>query len=256
MARVKKLKIKQVGGVFSDYVHIGADAENIDLNNGSNVQESIDNIEQSIENTNAAIPTKVSQLENDAEYIDKTINNLDNYYTKEDSYTKEEINNFVSELSTGKIAKEIVEKLPSAEDAKDNIIYLLPNNEGIEGNAFDEYMLINDKLEKIGTTRTDLNDYAHKLEVDQNQVLIRNAAGHGEPDSGITISETATADTLVKRTSTGIVRTATPVAANDATNKDYVDSKVAALHEILSGTIMPTADLGKDGDIYILLDSE
>lgn len=39
MDRVKKLKVKKTDGSFTDYIPIGADAENIDLEDGSNVQD-------------------------------------------------------------------------------------------------------------------------------------------------------------------------------------------------------------------------
>lgn len=41
MDRVKKLKVKKSDGSFTDYIPIGADAQYIDLENGSNVEESI-----------------------------------------------------------------------------------------------------------------------------------------------------------------------------------------------------------------------
>lgn len=38
MDRIKKLKIKKQDGTFSDYIPIGADAENIDTTDGESVQ--------------------------------------------------------------------------------------------------------------------------------------------------------------------------------------------------------------------------
>lgn len=45
------------------------------------------------------IPTKVSQLENDSEYVNKEVNNLTNYYKKSETYTKTEIDNLISDLN-------------------------------------------------------------------------------------------------------------------------------------------------------------
>lgn len=46
--RIKKIKIKKQDSTFSDYIPIGADAENIDLENGNNLQEEINSIERRI----------------------------------------------------------------------------------------------------------------------------------------------------------------------------------------------------------------
>lgn len=46
--RIKKIKVKEQDGTFSDYIPIGADAENIDLENGNNLQEEINSIERRI----------------------------------------------------------------------------------------------------------------------------------------------------------------------------------------------------------------
>ena len=44
MDRIKKLKIKKQDGTFSDYIPIGADAENIDFTNGYNLDQIVGNI--------------------------------------------------------------------------------------------------------------------------------------------------------------------------------------------------------------------
>ena len=54
-----------------------------------------------------------------------------------------------------------------------NIIYLVPNSSG-ENNNYDEYMLINELPEKIGSTSVDLSNYSTTTEV---QSMINNAIG-------------------------------------------------------------------------------
>lgn len=44
MDRIKKLKIKKADGTFSDYIPVGTDALYVDLDNGDNVQDAIDDI--------------------------------------------------------------------------------------------------------------------------------------------------------------------------------------------------------------------
>jgi hypothetical protein len=66
------------------------------------------------------IPTKVSDLNNDSGFITAAVNNLTNYYTKTQTYTKTEVENLISNF--GGFKK--VSVLPTT-DIKTNIIYLL-----------------------------------------------------------------------------------------------------------------------------------
>ena len=58
-------------------------------------QEIINTVEAEV---SLDIPTKVSQLENDSAYINKEVNNLTNYYKKDETYTKEEVDNKVASV--------------------------------------------------------------------------------------------------------------------------------------------------------------
>lgn len=55
---------------------------------------------------------------------------------------------------SGHITKSIVSALPSTSEAKENVIYMVEKVEADENNSYDEYMLINGKLELIGNTKT------------------------------------------------------------------------------------------------------
>lgn len=68
------------------------------------------------------------------------------------------------------LTKEIVETLPPVEDAKDNVIYLVPIAGATGANVYDEYMLINNKFEKTGSSDIDLSDYVKSSDI----VLITN----------------------------------------------------------------------------------
>jgi hypothetical protein len=57
----------------------------------------------------------------------------------------------------GGMKGEIVDELPSVEDAQTNIIYLVPSSDGEEGDYRDEYLFINGAFEKIGSTRIDVD---------------------------------------------------------------------------------------------------
>lgn len=73
--------------------------------------------------------------------------------------TKTEVNSALA----GAISREVVDVLPSVSEGKTNVIYFIPTTGGTENqNVKDEYMLINDQWEKIGTTRIDLSNYWSK----------------------------------------------------------------------------------------------
>lgn len=87
-----------------------------------------------------AIPGKVSELANDSGF-----------------QTAAEVQSAIT--AAGHMAKKIVDKLPAAADAQENVLYLVPKADGSGDNIHDEYMLINGKLERIGDTQTDLTGY-------------------------------------------------------------------------------------------------
>lgn len=89
----------------------------------------------------SAIPTKVSQLSDAGEYAKKTDLN-------------------------GRLTREVVDAMPTVDDMKENVIYMVPNG-GKEGNVYDEYMLVNGAFELLGTTETDLSNYYNKTELDK-----------------------------------------------------------------------------------------
>ena len=65
MSKTKKIRTVELSGSLSEYVDIGADASNVDLLNGKNVEQAIQDI-------------------NDAGYIDKEVTELTNYYDKKE----------------------------------------------------------------------------------------------------------------------------------------------------------------------------
>lgn len=107
-------------------------------------------------------PTKLSEFTNDSGFITNAVNNLTNYYTKSNTYTKTEVDNLIGAIKT--ISIEVVDSLPST--GASNIIYLVSNG-GTDPNAYDEYVWVasTSKFEKIGTTAIDLSGYWSKSEL-------------------------------------------------------------------------------------------
>lgn len=128
-----------------------------ELSTGNNTLESL------------GIATKVSQLQNDSKFqTDTEVNSKISTATADmatnagvqakiteaiiDMATK----TYVAQLLANINKKEIVESTTEMTDA--NIMYLIPNS-GAEDNIYDEYIIINGKPEKVGTTKVDLTNY-------------------------------------------------------------------------------------------------
>lgn len=59
--------------------------------------------------------------------------------------------------AAGHITKTIVTSLPEPSAAKDNVIYMIKKTSGSGSNLYDEYMLIDGALEKVGDTETNIS---------------------------------------------------------------------------------------------------
>lgn len=109
------------------------------------------------------LPTKTSDLTNDSGFITSAVNDLLNYYKKTETYTKEEVNTLLSNLST--LNLEVVSVLPD-HDISETTIYLLPKTTPGTDDVYDEYVYINNNWEVIGSTAADLSNYYNKTQTD------------------------------------------------------------------------------------------
>ena len=57
------------------------------------------------------------------------------------------------------LSYQVVQSLPAVENADNNVVYLVRNNESTGDNLYDEYMLVGNNLEKIGGFTANLNNY-------------------------------------------------------------------------------------------------
>lgn len=110
-------------------------------------------------------------------FITKTVDDLVNYYTKTQTYTKDEVQQLVSSLSAGAFIP--VAELPVASaDTYGLKIYLVPSTDPQTQNVKDEFITIRSgsegaytySWEQIGSTAIDLSDYATKDELPQTLV--------------------------------------------------------------------------------------
>lgn len=130
-------------------------------------------------------PTTLSAFTNDENFIDNTVSNLANYYTKTETYTKTEVTDLIGKIATIQI--QIPEDGQLPETGSSNIIYLIPKTKADgETNVYDEYLWTGTKFEKIGDTTIDLSNYltktgdASKVTVGFTAATSRTALATGE----------------------------------------------------------------------------
>lgn len=136
-------------------------ASGAEVNVQSDWEETDDTSDAFIKNK----PTKLGEFTNDTGFIDNTVANLTNYYTKNEIETK------IGNLAT--IQVQVVEDLPQTGGG--NVIYLKAKTVPEEGNGYDEYLWNGTAFEKIGDTTINLTDYA-TTEYVEGQIQTVNGA--------------------------------------------------------------------------------
>ena len=101
------------------------------------------------------VPTKTSELENDSGFITKVVSDLANYYTKSQTFTRDEINAKISAIP--KFAISVVSSLPTS-NISATTVYLVGGGSG--NDLYTEYIYANGKWEILGAQTVDLTGYA------------------------------------------------------------------------------------------------
>lgn len=101
---------------------------------------------------NKAVPLSV---------ITRTVENLQNYYLKTETYTRTEVNDLINNISS--LTLDIVEVLPTT-DISTTKIYLVETSTA--SNVYMQYAYINGAWAQLGTTQVDLTNYYTKAQVD------------------------------------------------------------------------------------------
>lgn len=96
--------------------------------------------------TKAELPTNVSDLNNDIEFVTKNTDGLENYYKKEETYSKDEVNSLISLIPKFQI--KVVQNLPT-KNISTTTLYLVKTNES-GTDIFTEYIYVDNKWEKLG----------------------------------------------------------------------------------------------------------
>lgn len=210
----------------NNFVLIGSNAG--DLSNYYTKSE-VDNL---IDGIRAQIPTSLAQLSNDATgFITASVDNLVNYYTKTETYTQEEVNALIGQLST--ISFEVVDVLPQTGEA--NKIYLVPSTEGQPQNGYDEYIYVNESWEKIGSTDIDLSQYATKEYV--NQQISTTVTGFATEEFVISSISSATQDMA---TNASVAAQLTQALQSYVTSETFTSAIAGKQDVLVSGTNIKT----------------
>ena len=103
---------------------------------------------------------------------------------------------YVDELiaSAGSLNRQIVNELPSAAEAQENVIYMIKDNTAIGPDVYQEYMLIGGQLVMIGDTSVDLSNYVKKPNSFTEGSLLAFAADGGIYDTGLNADDVLTTD--------------------------------------------------------------
>ena len=104
----------------------------------------------------------VSELINDAGYITKAVSDLTNYYNKNETYTKTEVDALIANFAWFKV----VSVLPAT--WLTTLIYLLWPS---ANNTYEEYIYTENQWVKIWETTVDLSNYFHKVNDDSNDII-------------------------------------------------------------------------------------
>lgn len=144
----------------------------------NNLQVNVNNLSQTIgtpeseDNPATGFYLKLLQLQ---QQIDNKIDS-NSVYTKEQ--TDEKIS--IAIANADHLKRKIVDSIDDIDINNDQYIYLVPNNESTDSNLYDEYLVINKKIEKVGKWSTDLSDYVTNDQLQQelnNKVDIQEGFG-------------------------------------------------------------------------------
>lgn len=184
-------------------------------------------------------PVNLSDFTNDSGFVKASTENLINYFTKDQTYTQEEVNSKIGAIAT--LSMLIVDELPAEGNSK--IIYLIKKT-GSSG--YVEYIYTMGEWADIGDTDVDLADYVKKTDVSDVGKTGNYSDLIGKPVIPENVSELNNDANYVTIDDT------TPTADNP-----YSGQKVEALFANLTGSalekeVTSSVDVGgiKEGDVF------
>lgn len=165
-----------------------------------------------------------------ADFITKSVNDLVNYYKKS------EVDGLINAITT--ISLQVVSNKEQVTET--NVIYFVPAENG-EENVYDEYILVNDNPEKIGTSEVNLSEYLKKTDAEGTYAKIADIPDISnlatKTEVGLKADKTYVDTELEKKADVTAIPTTTSQLTNnsDFTTKAYVDGLVGDVESLLGG---------------------
>lgn len=129
---------------------------------------SVDKINYSDIQGTPEIPTKISELQNDSGFITNLVNDLVNYYTKE------EIEHRISLIPKFEI--KVVDTLPTT-DISPTTVYLTKADNDV-GDLYAEWIYVNAKWELLGRAKVDVSGFALKTDIPTKLSQLQDDIGY------------------------------------------------------------------------------
>ena len=212
--------------------------------------------------SDVTIPTDTNQLQNSAGFITNTVDNLTNYYTKNETYTQTEINNLLASIDT--IEYKVVDSLPTASSTTyfndSKLIYMVAISSGSGTDYYNEYITIRSgnigsytySWEKIGNTQVDLSGYVKKDGANAQQT-ISLTSGSGTTAFGV---KSAAASSYISfSSSSGWLASIGITSAKKPTVYDGTSHDIAYTSDIKNATITITQGGVSKGSFTLNQDS-
>ena len=142
-----------------------------------------------------SVPSNVGAFYNDAGYVTIIVDNLVNYYLKNETYTRSEVQALIAAIQL--FTYQVVAELPVASAETMRVIYLVPSSSPKTQNTKDEYITIDNGAgadtrytwEQIGSTEVDVSGKADKVRNASSGHLAALDANGNLTDSGKAISD-------------------------------------------------------------------
>lgn len=142
-----------------------------------------------------SVPSNVGAFYNDAGYVTNIVDDLVNYYLKNETYTRSEVQALLAAIQL--FTYQVVAELPVASAETMRIIYLIPSSSPKAQNTKDEYITIDNGVgadtrytwEQIGSTEVDVSGKADKVKNASSGHLAALDANGNLTDSGKGISD-------------------------------------------------------------------
>lgn len=169
-----------------------------------------------------------SEIPDVSNFITKSVDDLVNYYKKSETFTKQEVNNLISAITTLDIR--VVQTLPT-EDISTTTIYLVPKTTAGTNDVYDEYVYVSNAWEHIGSTDIDLSGYQTKI--DSSHKLSSDLVDDtNQTNKFVTTSEKQTWNNKYDKPNSGIPKT--DLASAVQTSLDKADTALQS-HQDISG---------------------